>query len=172
MLAHARTSCVPHLSIESPTLILQVVKEAEARKLLMEFEDGEKKRYKMVTVLPNGEELVWDVPGNSTDVMQAYWSFSQATERMLQAAAGREVLQRRQLLAIAPIDAGPHGLQVVQIGTEKVMARLEINPPGEAEKKAAFAALSAAIEATAAQLPEQTYRQLYEKAKAAFNVCV
>lgn len=135
-------------------------------------QDGEKKRYQMVTVLPNGEELVWDVPGNSTDVMQAYWSFSQATERMLQAAAGREVLQRRQLQAIAPIDAGPHGLQVVQIGTEKVMARLEINPPGQAEKKAAFAALSAAIEATATQLPEEMYRQLYEKAKAAFNVCV
>ena len=108
MLAHARTSCVPHLSIESPTLILQLVKEAEARKLLMELEDGEKKRYQMVTVLPNGEELVWDVPGNSTDVLQAYWSFSQATERMLQAAAGREMLQRRQLQAIAPIDAGRH----------------------------------------------------------------
>jgi len=60
----------------------------------------------------------------------------------------------------------------VQIGTEKVMARLEISPPGQDEKKVAFAALSAAIEATATQLPEETYRQLYEKAKAAFNVCV
>ena len=50
-----------------------------------------------------------------------------------------------------------------------MFARLELNPPDQAEKKAAFAALSAAIEATAAQLPEETYRQLYEKAKVAFE---
>ena len=43
---------------------------------------------------------------------------------------------------------------------------------GDGGPKAAFAALSAAIEATATQLPEEMYRQLYEKAKVAFNVCV
>ena len=32
-----------------------------------------------------------------------------------------------------------------------------------------FAALSVVIEATAANLPEEMYRQLYEKAKAAFD---
>jgi hypothetical protein len=33
------------------------------------------------------------------------------------------------------------------------------------EEKAAFAALSAAIEATATQLPDELYRQLYETGK-------
>ena len=128
--------------------------------LKRKFEDGEKKRYQIVHVLPNGLEQVHDVPRDSTDIMQAYCSFSQATGRIL------------QLQAVAPSDILHSSLQVVQIGTEKVMARLEINPPGQDEKKVAFAALSAAIEATATQLPEETYRQLYEKAKAAFNVSV
>jgi hypothetical protein len=136
---------------------LKWVKEDEARKLLMEFEESDEKRYQIVTVLPNGLEQVNDVPGDSTDIMQAYCSFSQATERVL------------QLQAVAPSDIGRHGLKVMQIGTEKVMARLELNPPDQAEKKAAFAALSVAIEATAALLPEETYRQLYDKAKVAFN---
>ena len=51
--------------------------------------------------------------------------------------------------AIAPSRLG---LKVVRVGTEKVIVRLELNLPDQANKKAAFAALSAAIEATAAQL--------------------
>jgi len=60
----------------------------------------------------------------------------------------------------------------VQVGTEKVMARLELNPPSQDEKKAAFGALSAAIEDSASMLPEEMYRQLHDKAKAAFDVCI
>ena len=78
---------------------------------------------------------------------------------------------QQPMLMMQSVQQDNVGLKIVQVGTEKVVARLELNPPDRPEKKAAFAALSAAIEATSARLPEEMYRQLYEKAKAAFDAC-
>ena len=148
---------------------LKRVNEAEARKLLMEFEEeGEVERYKIVTILWNGQEEDndmratpsmrelhgWD--SDTADLTTACYSFWHLTGKLF------------QLNCSMP---GRLGLKVVQVGTEKVMARLELNPLDQAEKKAAFAALSAAIEATASHLPEENYRQLYDHAKAVFDVC-
>ena len=128
----------------------------------MEFEEGEERRFQMITVFPDGFERCDDGPqlygweGDSVDLSTALYTFHAVQQSMLM----MQSVQQNNV-----------GLKVVQVGTEKVMARLELNPPDVAEKKAAFAALSAAIEATATQLPEELYRQLYEKAKAAFDVC-
>eukprot|EP00966_Prymnesium_polylepis_P165847 3833560-Prymnesium_polylepis.1 len=104
---------------------LKYVKESEARKLLMEFEEGEEKRYQIVTILPNGGEQVndrelhgWD--SDTADITESCYSFWQMTGTLF------------QVQAIAPTRLG---LKVVQVGTEKMMARLQLNPPDEAEKK-------------------------------------
>mmetsp|Transcript_29058 Transcript_29058/g.67995 ORF Transcript_29058/g.67995 Transcript_29058/m.67995 type:complete len:198 (-) Transcript_29058:1960-2553(-) len=49
---------------------LKWVKEAEARKLLMEFEDGEKKRYQIVHVLPGaGERRARGLDGHHAGIL-------------------------------------------------------------------------------------------------------
>ena len=61
-------------------------------------------------------------------------------------------------------DAVEPPIQCLRVSRNRRQSRA-INTPDVREKKAAFAALSAAIEATATQLPDELYRQLYETGK-------
>jgi len=70
---------------------LKWVAETEARKLLMDFDEGEAKRYKIVTVLPHGVEEVIDMQASNmrelhgwesdtADITKACHSFWHLTE--------------------------------------------------------------------------------------------
>ena len=124
-------------------------------------EEGDNERFRMITVFPDNFERcddgsLYGWEGDSVDLSTALCTFHAVQQPMLM----MQSVQQHNV-----------GLKVVQVGTEKVVARLELNPPDRPEKNAAFAALSTAIEATSPQLPEEMYRQLYEKAKAAFDAC-
>lgn len=124
-------------------------KEATSTEVVRENE----KQYRLITVFPDGFER----DEGTADVNSAFRHFWGLQELMLTMQAAR----------LRNNDQAHVGLKVVEVGTDKVVARLDINPP---DKKKAFAALSSAIEETGSKLPEQTYRDLYEKAKDVFDM--